>query len=89
MSGTTCSRGAAPGVREGNACLRRVLWPVPYLRWSTASLQRSHFTTRTLYARVLLVEGLGAGKEGGGGLKVVLLFNLGPFVSSKPVNSAG
>lgn len=34
-------------------------------------------------------EGFGAGKEGEEGLKVVFLFNLGPFVSSKPVSSAG
>lgn len=90
VPGSMCSRDAAPAVCKGNAYLCGVACPVPYLCWSTASLQRSRFTTCTLYTRVLLIEGFGAGEEGGGGgLKVVFLFNLGPCVSSKPVNSVG
>lgn len=87
--GSMGSRDAAPAGCKRNAYLRGVACPVPSLRWSAASSQRSHFTPCTLYPRVLLVEGLGAGEEGGGGLKVVVLFYLGPFVSSKPVNSVG
>lgn len=87
-SGSVCERDAAPAVCQGNKYLRRVVCPVP------VSLLEHRLVAKEPFPRLYFIhegvsEGSGAGKEGERRLKAVFLFNLGPFVSSKPVSSAG
>lgn len=72
--------------RETSTCA--VVCPAP------VSLLEHRLVAKEPFPRLYFIhegvsEGFGAGKEGERRLKAVFLFNLGPFVSSKPVSSAG